>query len=93
MRSTSIRLPSSLPGLSTAAACGPRQSATTTASFTYYFGDPDNGIYMVKAKNPAGPWDPPVLVKKAKGWIDTCPFWDDDGQAYLVHAFAGSARA
>ncbi len=58
--------------------------------FFIFFGDPDNSIYMVKAKNPAGSWDPPVLVKKAKGWIDTCPFWDDDGQAYLVHAFAGS---
>ena len=58
--------------------------------FFIFVGDPDNGVYMVKAKNPAGPWDPPVLVKKAKGWIDTCPFWDDDGQAYLVHAFAGS---
>lgn len=61
-------------------------------AFYIFVGDPDNGIYMVKAKNPAGPWDPPVLVKKAKGWIDTCPFWDDDGQAYLVHAFAGSRR-
>jgi beta-xylosidase len=29
-------------------------------------------------------------VKEAKGWIDTCPFWDDDGKAYLVHAFANS---
>jgi beta-xylosidase len=29
-------------------------------------------------------------VKEAKGWIDPCPFWDDDGQAFLVHAFANS---
>src|SRR6185295_15489741 len=42
------------------------------------------------AKNPAGPWSTPLLVKPAKGWIDTCPFWDDDGQAYLVHAWANS---
>lgn len=58
--------------------------------FYIYYGDPDFGIYMVKAKNPRGPWSAPLLVKAAKGWIDTCPFWDDDGQAYLVHAWANS---
>lgn len=55
-----------------------------------YWGDPDFGIYMVKTKNPAGYWDEPVLVKEAKGIIDTCPFWDEDGKAYLSYAFAGS---
>ena len=45
---------------------------------------------MTKTKDPAGQWDPLVCVKKVKGWIDTCPLWDDDGNAYLVHAFAGS---
>lgn len=59
-------------------------------NFYIYYGDPDFGIYMVKARNPAGPWSDPLLVKAAKGWIDTCPFWDDDGQAYLVHAWANS---
>ncbi len=58
--------------------------------FYIYYGDPDNGIYLVKAKNPAGPWTPPVLVKKSKGIIDTCPLFDDDGQVYLVHGYAGS---
>ena len=41
-------------------------------------------------KDPAGAWSKPVLIKAAKGWIDPCPLWDDDGNAYLVHAFAGS---
>ena len=59
-------------------------------AFYIYWGDPDRGIYMVKARDPRGPWDPPVLVKAAKGWIDPAPLWDDDGQAYLVHAFARS---
>ena len=27
---------------------------------------------------------------KAKGWIDPCPLWDDDGSMYLVHAWARS---
>jgi beta-xylosidase len=55
-----------------------------------YWGDPDFGIYMVKTKDPAGIWDEPVLVKESKGIIDTCPFWDEDGKAYLSYAFAGS---
>ncbi len=55
-----------------------------------YWGDPDFGIYMVKTKDPAGTWEEPVLVKEAKGIIDTCPFWDEDGKAYLSYAFAGS---
>ena len=58
--------------------------------FYIYYGDPDFGIYMTKAKDPAGEWSEPNLVKEAKGWIDPCPLWDDDGNAYLVHAFAGS---
>jgi len=55
-----------------------------------YYGDPDYGIFMTKTKNPLGKWEPLVLVKEAKGWIDPCPFWDEDGNAYLVHAWAKS---
>ncbi|MEZ4884022.1 MAG: glycoside hydrolase 43 family protein [Chitinophagales bacterium] len=55
-----------------------------------FYGDPDFGIYMSKTKDPSGKWLPPLLIKAAKGWIDPCPFWDEDGKAYLVHAFAGS---
>ncbi len=58
--------------------------------FYIFWGDPDQGIYMVKAKNPEGPWDEPVLVKAVKGIIDTTPLWDDDGRVYLAHAYAGS---
>ncbi|MGC9364054.1 MAG: glycoside hydrolase family 43 protein [Fidelibacterota bacterium] len=58
--------------------------------FRIYYGDPDFGIYMVRAKNPAGPWKRPVLIKAAQGRIDPCPFWDDDGSGYLVHAWAKS---
>lgn len=58
--------------------------------FWIYFGAPDEGIFMTTATNPAGPWTPLHLVKEVKGYIDTCPFWDEDGQAYLVHAFAKS---
>ena len=58
--------------------------------FYIYYGDPDFGIYMTKTKNPAGEWEPLTLVKAGKGLIDACPFWDDDNQAYLVYAYAGS---
>ncbi len=55
-----------------------------------YYGDPDRGIYMTKTKNPKGAWSPLILVKPGKGLIDSCPLWDEDGQCYLVHAYAGS---
>ncbi|GAA4300202.1 glycoside hydrolase family 43 protein [Nibribacter koreensis] len=58
--------------------------------FYIYWGDPDFGVYMVKTKNPAGRWEEPVLVMPGKGLIDACPLWDEDGQAYLVHGWAGS---
>src|SRR5437773_1684870 len=58
--------------------------------FYIFYPDPDYGIYLVKAGDPRGPWSEPLLVKAAKGWIDPCPFWDDDGKAYLVSAFARS---
>lgn len=58
--------------------------------FYLYYPDPDFGIYLTKAKNAAGPWSEPVLVAGGKGLIDPCPLWDDDGQAYMVHAYAGS---
>ena len=55
-----------------------------------YYGDPDYGIFMTKARNPTGSWQPLHLVKRAKGWIDPCPIWDEDGNNYLVHAWARS---
>ena len=58
--------------------------------FYLYYPDPDYGIYLLKARNPAGPWSEPLLVKAGKGLIDPCPLWDTDGKAYLSHAFAGS---
>ncbi len=58
--------------------------------FVIYYPDPDFGIYVTKAKKPAGPWSEPLLVEGGKGLIDPCPFWDTDGQAYLVHGWAGS---
>lgn len=58
--------------------------------FYIFWGDPDQGVFMTKARDPQGPWTEPVLVKVGQGIIDPCPLWDDDGQVYLVHAYAGS---
>ncbi|MYN05888.1 family 43 glycosylhydrolase [Massilia sp. FT127W] len=58
--------------------------------FYIYYPDPDFGIYMVSATDPKGPWTAPVMVDSTKGAIDPAPFWDDDGQAWLVHGYAAS---
>ena len=58
--------------------------------FYIYWGDPDYGIMMVKAKDPAGMWEKPVCVIAGKGMIDPCPLWDTDGRCYLVNGWAGS---
>jgi len=51
---------------------------------------PDEGIYVLTAPHPEGPWSAPRLLIAGRGLIDPCPFWDDDGNAYLVHAYARS---
>jgi len=55
-----------------------------------YVGDPDRGIYVTRARDARGPWSPLVLVLEGRGLIDPCPLWDEDGNAYLVHAWARS---
>ncbi|MHA6480809.1 glycoside hydrolase family 43 protein [Paenibacillus sp. strain BS8-2] len=55
-----------------------------------FYGDPDVGIFMTTADDPAGAWSDIHLVQEGKGLIDACPFWDDNGDAYLVHAYAQS---
>lgn len=52
--------------------------------FLVYFGTPNEGYFMTTATNVAGPWSTLAHVLKAKGWDDCCPFWDDDGQGYLI---------
>ncbi|RYD75723.1 MAG: glycosyl hydrolase 43 family protein [Sphingobacteriales bacterium] len=58
--------------------------------FYIYYPDPDFGIYVTKAKTINGDWSAPKLVAPGKGLIDPCPFWDEDGKAYLAYAYAGS---
>ncbi|MBN1523028.1 MAG: glycoside hydrolase 43 family protein [Spirochaetales bacterium] len=60
------------------------------SKYYVYIPLPDEGIFMSTAVHPAAEWSPPVCVRDGQGWIDPCPFWDDDGRAYLVNAFAYS---
>ncbi len=58
--------------------------------FYVYFPTPNEGIFMSTATRAEGPWSPPVQVIAGPGYEDPCPFWDDDGQAYLVHGKVGA---
>ncbi len=51
------------------------------SKFWIYYGMPDEGIFAVYAEDPLGQWSEPVLILEGKGYIDPCPFWDDDGNA------------
>jgi beta-xylosidase len=58
--------------------------------FWIFFPLPDEGIYVTTATDPAGEWSEPWCLVAGRGLIDPCPLWDEDGQAYLVHAYANS---
>ncbi|MBQ9766425.1 MAG: family 43 glycosylhydrolase [Lachnospiraceae bacterium] len=72
--------------------CGVWAPAIRYHEGTYYvcFPMPDEGIYMTTATDPFGKWSEPVNIRPGAGWIDPCPFWDDDGNAYLVAGVAKS---
>ena len=59
-------------------------------TFYIFFPMPDEGIYVVTAKDPREKWSEPVRIFEGKGWIDPCPFRDDDGRCYMVSAYARS---
>ncbi|MBQ9519418.1 MAG: family 43 glycosylhydrolase, partial [Firmicutes bacterium] len=58
--------------------------------FYIFFPMPDEGIYVTTADDPRGKWSKPIQIFKGAGWIDPCPFWDDDGRCYMVSAYARS---
>lgn len=57
--------------------------------FWIYVCMPNDGLFVTTATDPAGPWSPLTCIKKISGWEDPCPFWDEDGQAYLGHSQLG----
>jgi beta-xylosidase len=58
--------------------------------FYVFFAMPDEGVFMSRTDDPFGRWSPIACVRKTVGWIDPCPFRDEDGSAYLVNAFSKS---
>lgn len=58
--------------------------------FYVYFPTPDEGIFVSTAPKMTGPWSEPIVVMAEAKLEDPCPFWDDDGQAYLVHSRTGA---
>ncbi|WP_372017824.1 glycoside hydrolase family 43 protein [Pseudoxanthomonas sp. 10H] len=55
-----------------------------------YFATPTDGIFMVSAERPEGPWSAPVALVAQAGFEDPTPFWDDDGSAWLLHSKVGA---
>jgi len=51
--------------------------------FWVFFCNRHEGLFMTNTVNPEGPWSPLHNLKEIEKWEDPCPFWDDDGQAYL----------
>ena len=58
--------------------------------FWIYFCTPREGLMMSTATDPHGPWTPLHCVKNIGGWEDPCPFWDEDGQAYMGRSQLGA---
>ncbi len=58
--------------------------------FWVFFCTPQEGLFMSSAEKPEGPWSPLHLVKNVKRWEDPCPFWDEDGRAYLGRSVVGA---
>jgi beta-xylosidase len=55
-----------------------------------YFPTPNEGIFVSTAAKITGPWSAPAVVIAGAGLEDPCPFWDDDGTAYLIHSITGA---
>ncbi len=71
-------------------------SGTWAPSIRYQNGEfflfiplPDEGIFVARSRDIRGEFRLNCLVE-SKGWIDPCPFWDADGRAYMVFAYARS---
>jgi beta-xylosidase len=60
--------------------------------FYVYFCTPEDGLFMASTTDPAKKWDL-HLVQDVANWEDPCPFWDNDGKAYLLHGKVGAGPA
>lgn len=53
--------------------------------FYVYFCTPNDGLFVATATDPRDRWELKQMLEVVK-WEDPCPFWDDDGNAYLAHS-------
>jgi len=60
--------------------------------FYVYFCTPEDGLFMASASDPLEKWSL-KLVQDVANWEDPCPFWDEDGQAYLIRGKVGAGPA
>ena len=60
--------------------------------FYMFVCSPGEGLWMSSAEKAEGPWTKPLLVHEGtgRGWEDPCPFWDEDGSAYLGRSNVGA---
>ena len=54
--------------------------------FIMYVINSTDGLYMTRAKDPAGEWEPIRLIHEVERWEDPYVYWDDDGEAYFLHS-------
>ena len=59
-------------------------------TFYIFVCTPKDGLFMWHARDMRGPWSKTVTVRAVEGWEDPCPFWDEDGTAYLVRGQVGA---
>lgn len=58
--------------------------------FYCHFTTKKNGWFVAVADRPEGPWkisqmtDMEGHALNGNGWDDNCPFWDEDGKAYII---------
>lgn len=50
-----------------------------------YFCTPNDGLFVATTTDPRDKWELEQIIEVAK-WEDPCPFWDDNGDAYLIHS-------
>ncbi len=53
--------------------------------FYVYFCTPDEGLFVAKATDPRSKWELHHVLNVSQ-WEDPCPFWDEDGTAWLVRS-------
>lgn len=60
--------------------------------FWVHFTTLDEGIFVITADHPAGPWSTPLRLTDETMWDDPCPLWTSDGESWLVASRPGPEK-